>query len=84
MPLCLLIQSLPNAWQVTALVKGMLVLNPALKAPYAEPNASCETRKTSKRWTAIGIVYKVCIRQWAYGHVLVTHVRVADLQPRMG
>lgn len=49
--------------QVTALVKGMLVLNPALKAPYAEPYASCETRKTSKRWTAIGIVYKVCIRQ---------------------
>ena len=42
---------------------GMLVLNPALKAPYAGPYASCETRKTSKRWTAIGIVYKVCIRQ---------------------
>ena len=49
--------------QVTALVQGMLVLNPALKAPYAEPYASCETSKTSKRWTAIGIVYKVCIRQ---------------------
>ena len=31
--------------QVTALVKGMLVLNPALKAPYAEPYASCETRE---------------------------------------
>ena len=47
--------------QVTALVKGMLMLNPALKAPYAEPYASCETRKTSKRWTAIGIVYKYAL-----------------------